>query len=82
MHERIRVLYPDMENVGFGVFQFRNGDSDERVVRLHMDDGVPLYSFEELDEMVRETYAIWDEVLNEREVEARRRASGTRGSLL
>lgn len=32
--------------------------------------------------MIRETYAIWTEVLGEREAEARRRASGTRGPLI
>jgi hypothetical protein len=82
MHQAIRVADPDLAEVRLGIFQFESGDDDARMLKLHTDDGVQLYEFDELDEMIRETYAIWAEVLGEREAEVRRRGSGTRGPLI
>jgi hypothetical protein len=82
MHQAIRVADPDLATVGFGIFQFASGDEGARVLRLRTEESVTLYDFAELDEMIRETYAIWIEVLAEREAEDRRRASGTHGPLL
>ena len=77
MHERIRAVDPDtFGEVALGIISFAAGDNDCRVARLDTDAGVALYSFEELDGMVRETYELWQQVLNEREEEVRRRASG------
>src|SRR5262249_19652097 len=82
MHERIRVADPDLAAVGLGIFQFNETKGQGRVLKLHTDAGVELYSFDELDAMVVETYSLWREVLAEREEGRRERANGRRGSLL
>jgi hypothetical protein len=81
MHERIRVLDPDLADARLVVFQLVNTDAGPRPPVAFFDDGVPLLSFDELDAMVRETYEIWAEVLKGREAESRRRGDGTRGPL-
>ena len=80
MHERIRAADPDYAGVALGVFQFTNPDEGPRGARLFTDDGLTLHSFDELDAMVRETYEVWHEVLEEREAAARR--AGGSGPLL
>jgi hypothetical protein len=82
MHQAIRVEDPDLAEVQLGIFQFDPDDDGARMLRLHTDEGMPLYGFDELDCMIRQTYAIWAAVLAERETEARRRGSGTRGPLI
>lgn len=82
MHQAIRVADPDLAEVRLGIFQFESRNDGQRPVRLHTDEGVSLYGFDELDEMIRETYAIWAEILSEREAEDRRRGSWPRGSLI
>ncbi len=82
MHQAIRVADPDLADIRLGIFQFDASDDVSRPIRLHIDDGVSLYRFDELDEMIRETYAMWAEVLSEREAETRRRGSGSRGPLI
>jgi hypothetical protein len=82
MNERIRLADPDLAEVGLGVFQFDQVQTQGRVLRLRTDEGVPLYSFDELDQMVAETYKIWEEVLADRDMANRRQAGGKRGTLL
>ena len=59
------------------IVQFGDPSDDRRAVRLHTDEGIELYSREELEQMVASTYAMWREVLEERERKARGRATGT-----
>jgi hypothetical protein len=82
MHERIRVADPTMSDVRLGIIQFEQGQGGGRVLRLYTDAGVQMYSYDELDQMVSETYSIWREVLEGREAETRRQAGTRRGSLL
>lgn len=82
MHERIRVADPDFAHVGLAIIQFAAPDEGSRVPQLFTDDGLELLEFDALDAMVRETYELWREVLEEREAETRRRAGGTRGPLI
>ena len=82
MHERIRAGNPDNASVQFVVLQFANTNCDVRSVILHPDDGIELFSFEQLDRMVTETYELWREVCEERESATRRAAAGLVGSLL
>ena len=82
MHERIRVADPDLAGVRLCIIQFANVPKGPRSPKMHLDAGIPLYSFEELSFMTQETYRIWHEVLDEREDGLRRRAAGERGSLL
>jgi hypothetical protein len=81
MHERIRVPDPDFANIGLGIYQFSTGDTGPRAPILYTDEAVVLFTFDELDEMIRETYALWDQVCGER-TERTRRTSGGAGSML
>lgn len=80
MHERIRVADPDYADVRFAIIQFDDVMDELRKPIIHMDDGVALFSLDELEQMVAETYEIWRDVCEEREAEVRR--TGTTGSLI
>ncbi|MFN4283069.1 MAG: type VI toxin-antitoxin system SocB family DNA replication inhibitor toxin [Alphaproteobacteria bacterium] len=82
MHERIRAADPDLADVSLGIFQFQQVGKIGRVLRIYTDEGIPLYSYDELHTMVADTYKIWREVLEERETEARKRAVGMQGDLI
>jgi hypothetical protein len=77
MHERIRAADEDFADVRLTIVQFGDPSNDRRAVRLHTDEGVELYTREELELMVASTYEMWREVLEEREAEARKRSTGT-----
>ena len=79
MHERIRVADPDFSEVALGIFQFLTPKTGPRRPHMYIDDGIRLFSFEELDRMVRETYAIWQEICEERAERARRSVSSPGG---
>lgn len=82
MHERIRVVDPDFADVELAILQLQTlakGSEATRLVRqMNCDNN--LYSFQELDDMVRETYEIWMQVQTERAEEAMK-ATGTAGPL-
>ncbi|MGX9178602.1 type VI toxin-antitoxin system SocB family DNA replication inhibitor toxin [Mesorhizobium sp. BHbdii] len=82
MHERIRAADEDFADVEFAIFQLDANDDGSRTTRLHLSRGVDLYSFDDLDLMVRETYDLWRAILEERERETRRKGAGGRGSLI
>lgn len=82
MHERTRAADPDYEGVDLAIFQFGDFASGQRKPVLHTDQGVTLYTLDELDAMISETYLLWQEVCEEREVETRRKGTGTTGPLL
>ena len=77
MHERIRAADEDFADVRLTIAQFGDTSDDRRAVRLHTDEGIELYSRDELEQMVASTYEMWREVLEERERKARGRATGT-----
>lgn len=79
MHERIRALDPDFADVGLLIIQLDPAEDGRRVPRLHFDAGVELWSVDELDGMVAETYAIWREVQADQGLRARRRTGGHGG---
>jgi hypothetical protein len=66
MHERIRVPDPDFADVRLAIFQFATPPEGSRVPIMRTDEGVVLFTPDELEEMVRETYEIWTEVYTER----------------
>jgi hypothetical protein len=76
MHQRIRVADPDYANVRLGIFQFTVPEKGPRVPKLFTDQGVALFSFDELEAMVRETYEIWTEVYLQRTDRERKRGRG------
>lgn len=80
MHERIRAADPDFEQARLAIIQFGDFDGDQRHPKIHLDESVDLYSLDELEMMVAETYTLWAEILEDRVDEARR--TGTTGSLL
>lgn len=82
MHQRIRVADPDYADVAFGILQFSSDKAGNRTPYLYTDDGVELLSFEALENMVAATYAIWQDVCENRDEDTRRRGTGTHGPLL
>jgi hypothetical protein len=81
MHQRIREGSPDFKDVRFGIFQFEKTEEGPRPPKLYTDYGVALFSLDELERMVAETYELWREVCEGRETETRRRG-GQRGPLI
>lgn len=77
MHERIRAADEDYAEIRLTIAQFHKPEEGRRAVRLYTDEAIELYSREELEFMVASTYAMWRDVLEERDREARRRATGT-----
>lgn len=82
MNERIRIADPDYDSVRFAIFQFGNDKEGARHPTLHTDEDIQLHSFDELEAMVSTTYSLWQEVHEEREMESRRKGTGTFGPLL
>jgi len=80
MHQRIRAADPDYAHVEFGVFQFTKDRNRHPI--LHTEDGVDLFSFDELESMVSVTYALWQDVCENRQDDPQRRGTGTDGLLL
>ena len=74
MHERIRVPDPDFADVRLGIFQFTTPEEGPRLPKLYTDEGLKLFTFDELAEMVRETYEIWTEVYMRRTERERKRS--------
>jgi hypothetical protein len=77
MHERIRVPDPDFAESRLVVAQFGKGERGARTIRLFDAAEVELFSVDQLNEMVDETYKIWIEVLHERADEERKKAGGS-----
>jgi hypothetical protein len=77
MHEQIRVANPDYKDVLLGICHFAKTKTGPRAAKLTFDTGLELFTFDQLDAMVSETYAIWNEVCAGRVAESRRRASGS-----
>ncbi len=81
MNERIRAADPDFADVTLAVVQFARSDEGPRTPIIFTDEGVELFSFDELDQMVRETYELWTEISEERTAETRRRGAAGGGGL-
>jgi hypothetical protein len=77
MHERLRVPDPDFSEARLTIAQFTKGSDNERAIRFVEATAFELFSFDELNEMIDETYRLWIDVLSDRAEEARRRPSGT-----
>lgn len=81
MHERIRAADPDFADVSLAVVQFALSAKGPREPAIFLDQGVELFTFDELDRMVRETYELWVEVCEERTAATRRRGAAGGGLL-
>ena len=82
MHERIRVDDDDYSRARFVILKFLESGDDIRTPVLYADDGVELFSRDQLESMVTETFELWREVYGERVSGARRAAAGRAGTLL
>jgi len=58
MHERIRAADPDFAEVELAVVQFARSENGPRTPVIFTDEKVTLFTFDELDQMVRETYEL------------------------
>lgn len=76
MHEQIRVPDPDYATAALCICHFSTPKTGQRVMRPTYDTGIVLYSFDELQAMVAETYEIWADVWAGRVEETRRRGGG------
>jgi hypothetical protein len=82
MHERIRASDPDFAEVGFVIFQFERSAKGPRTPITYFDSSSQLFTFDDLDDMVRETYRIWQEICEDRAAETRRKAGGGSGGFI
>jgi hypothetical protein len=76
MQDRMRG-YLDLADAVPAIFQFENSDKGPRNVIPYFADGIELFTYDQLESMVRETYEIWREILQGR----RDRPTGTTGLL-
>jgi hypothetical protein len=79
MNERIRAADPDFADVALAILQFARSQEGPRTPIVFTDDGIELFAFDELDQMVRETYELWTEISEERTAEQRRRGAAGGG---
>jgi hypothetical protein len=77
MNQRIRVADPDFSESRLIVVQFGKGDNTQRVVREFESVDESFFSFDELNQMIDETYRLWIEVLGMRAEEVRRKPTGS-----
>ncbi len=80
MHQRF-IADPDLDGIEPCILQFDSSAAGARTPILHFIDGIDLLDFGTLDAMIQETYAIWNEMLDELDA-ATRRGTGTSGPLL
>jgi hypothetical protein len=73
MHERIRVADPDFAEVRLGIFQFTVPEKGPRIPRLYTAEGLVLFTYEEIESMIGETYEVWTEVYLRRTERIRKR---------
>jgi hypothetical protein len=82
MHERIRAADPDFAEVGFAIFQFERSEKGLGAPIVFSDAAVERFSFDDLDDMVRETYDLWREICEDRAADVRRKRSAGGGGFL
>lgn len=81
MHVYIRVVNPDYLSLRLMILQFDDTGSS-RPLELYTDEGVKLFSDNELESMVSFTYGLWQEIQKGHEERERRVAGTSRGPLL
>ena len=73
LEEAIRIARennPDYQNVELEILHLTN--TTDRKIRLISERGMRLFTYDELEAMVRETYRLWQSVLEERKDAAAR----------
>ncbi|MDO9589262.1 MAG: hypothetical protein Q7J13_15215 [Brevundimonas sp.] len=79
-HQHIRLADPDMASADLAVVQFPVSGT-ERYGKLFRAADMELFTYEQLEAMISETYRLWREISEERFEETKRR-SGSAGGLL
>lgn len=84
MHEQARVAFPELASAKLVIVQFPALPNLGRQIRLFDDTGIELFSFEQLSQMINDTYAIWGDILREKAESQREeeRRTGTSGTLI
>ena len=80
-HEQIRERDDDFREVGLLILRVTKPVENSRKVISYTDEGVELFSFDQLLEMTKRTYSLWEQVYFERTEEERKRAAGDDGPL-
>lgn len=80
MHEHIRTTYPEFANAQLAIVQMPANSRGKRKLSVHTDEDVDLYSLAQLQAMVTDTYAVWEDVQISRRTAPAKKAAG--GSLL
>ncbi|MCQ8184582.1 type VI toxin-antitoxin system SocB family DNA replication inhibitor toxin [Parvularcula maris] len=75
MHQRIREGNPDFADVNLAIITLSAGRNKKRVANFEFADQYDLFSYAQLDQMVRETYEIWNDIWSERAAQAKEEAS-------
>ncbi len=81
MSHRIRDTDPDLYEARMGIFRFHPKNEKLYVPKLYTDEDIDIFDANYVDEMIDETYQIWQNVLEDRAEEARR-AGGDSGPLI
>ncbi len=64
MHIALRENNPDYQNVGHEILHLT--DTTDRAIRRISERGMRLFSYDEIETIVRDTYRLWYTVLEER----------------
>lgn len=75
MHQQLRLSDPDFFDASLLILQFPHPKNGERTIRENWDHDFQLFSLDELQEMVSETYQIWAQINAERSEKRPRAAS-------
>jgi hypothetical protein len=77
MHQRLRVDDPDFADVGLKIFRFGRGEGDRRTISEYSAEGLELYDYAQLNEMIGTTYRLWVEEIESRQRSSRRAVAGS-----
>jgi len=75
MHQQLRLSDPDFFDASLLILQFPQPKDDERSIREHWADQFELFSLDQLQDMIAETYDIWTQINADRSAK-RPRAAG------
>ena len=75
MHQQLRLPDPDFSEASLLVLKFLSPKQESRIIIEHWDHQFELYQFDQLQEMVAETYDIWRAINEERMSSTRQSAA-------
>lgn len=72
MHHNIRAMDDDYANSRLAIVQFDDAKTGARAAGITYDDEFELFGYDELDQMITDTYRMWDEICEGREEDSRK----------